>query len=312
MEWNQLQRFLVVAREENLSRAAQLLHTSQPSLSQVIKRLEEELGYPLFLREGKRIYLNESGRIFMQTVMQMEELMQNTRLRLEELNSISHPEVSIRFASASTLLPELLLYLKERNPQIQYRIHQWQSEHDKNEEDICIMAGPVGTGNSLGEAEARLTQNTDREGIAEKQILLVEEVLLALPRVHPLSQKEQLTMQDLISEEFICLNEQWEFGREISKELSRLLFTPKMTMRVDNPNMMRELLKAHLGIAFVPAISWRAFAGEEIILRPVEGFQLSRCIYLYARQHRYLTKEQKECIRGIKEFFRERVLHGRQ
>ena len=292
MEWNQLQRFLEVAKEENFSKAANKLQVSQPALSQMIKRLEEELGYPLFVRDGKHIRLNESGWIFMQAVAQMEMSMQNTRLRLEELNGIHHPEVAVRFSSASTILPQLLLYLKERNPQIRYRIYQLQREDDTEIADICIAAGPVG-----------MEIPREKGGKKENTILLEEEILLALPKNHILNRKKNLTMADLGSEEFICLNEQWELGREISAELNKLLFTPKMTMFVDNPNMMRELLKAGLGIAFVPAISWKSFAGEEIVLRPVEGFRLKRNIYLQTGTSKYITKEQKECIHGIKEFF---------
>ena len=85
--------------------------------------------------------------------------------------------------------------------------------------------------------------------------------------------------------------------------MERICFIPKATMVVDNPNMMRELLKARLGIGFVPSVSWDAFAGDEIVLRPVEGIELSRYIYLDAKPRKYLTKEQKECIQGIKEFF---------
>jgi len=284
MEWNQLQRFLVVAREENISRAAELLDTTQPSLSQGIKRLEEELGYELFAREGKRIRLNESGHIMMQTVKQMDELMQNTRLRLEELNGREHPEVAIHIGTASTLLPQLLLYLRERSPQIHYQIHQFKPEHAESEDDIQILAGEVGT-------------------YREDEVLLIEEIQLALPGNHALAAKEKIALSDLLSEEFISLNEQWELGREIMREAHKRLFSPRMTMFVDNPNMMRELLRAHLGIAFVPATSWHDFAGEEIVLRPVEDFSLRRVIYLRTKARKYLTKEQKECIRGIREFF---------
>lgn len=284
MEWNQLQKFLVVAREENISKAAQILDTSQPALSQVIKRLEEELGYELFVREGKRIHLNESGCLMMQTVLQMDELMQNTRLRLEEMNSITHPKVSIHIGTASMLLPELLLYLKERNPQTQYQIHQWKTGHDESEDDIQIYAGSEG--------------NPGKD-----EILLIEEIRLALPKNHALMQKESITFSDLSQEEFINLNEHWELGKEITGEMNRRLFTPKMTMLVDNPNMMRELLRAHLGIAFVPAISWHDFAGEEIVIRPVEDFALKRVVYLRTRPRKYLTREQRECIQGIREFF---------
>ena len=287
MEWNQLQKFMVVAREENFSRAANMLNMTQPSLSQTIKRLEEELGYSLFLREGKKISLNESGRIFYQTVLQMDEMMCNTRMKLEELNRVAHPNVTIHFSTASKLLPELLLYLKERNPQIQYHIHQWQSEHNQNEDDIQILSGAMGK---------------------EDQLLLQENILLALPSNHFLLKKERITLSDLFPEEFICLNEDWELGRMVRDAMEKSYFVPKETMIVDNPNMMRELLKARLGIAFVPALSWDAFAGEDIVLRPVEGMELSRFIYLHTKPRKYLTKEQKECIQGIREFFEKKFL----
>ena len=287
MEWNQLHCFLVAAQEENLSRAAQTLHISQPSLSQTIKRLEEELGYALFAREGKRIRLNKSGQILMQTVIQMEELMHSTRQRLEELNGMSHPEVSIYIGCASTLLPELLRYLRERNPQVQYRIHQWNVQEQEREDDIQILAGSIG----------------GTTGRSENEILMEEELVLALPKNHGLITKPVIYLKDLTQQEFISLNTNWVLGQDIEKEMKKHLFVPRTTMWVDNPNLMRELLREHMGIAFVPSISWHSFAGEEVIMRPVEDCRMSRCIYLNTQSRKYLTKEQKECIRGIKEFF---------
>ena len=282
MEWSQLQKFTVVAREENMSRAAEFLETSQPYLSQCIKRLEEELGYALFVREGKRVRLNESGRIFLQTVVQVEEMMQNTRLRLEEMNSIAHPQVSLYVSTASTLLPELLLYLRERNPQIQYQIHQWKNDSETSGDDIQILAG--------GE-------------INRDEVLLTEEIHLALPRGHRVLNKEEIRLEDLRGEEFISLNNSWQLGREIHREMNRRLFVPRSTMQVDNPNMMRELLKVHMGIAFVPSVSWHSFAGEDIVIRPVADFELGRQVYLRAGTGKYLTREQRECMQGIREFF---------
>jgi len=287
MEWNQIQKFMMVAREENFSRAADKLNMTQPSLSQTIKRLEEELGYQLFSREGKKISLNASGKIFLQTVVQMDELMENTKMKLEEMNQIDHPNVTIHFSTASRLLPELLLYLKKRNPGTQYHIHQWQGERDVYEDDIQIFSRPAGS----------------MPGIEEGDILLTEKILLALPKNHGLLRKKLITLHDLVQEEFISLNESWELGRTIKEAMEAFFFEPMTTMIVDNPNMMRELLKAHLGVAFVPAISWGAFAGEEIVLRQVEGVNMTRCIYLRTKPGKYLTKEQKECICGIKEFF---------
>lgn len=283
MEWNQLHSFLVAAQEENFSRAAAVLHTSQPSLSQTIKRLEEELGYSLFDREGKHIYLNESGKVWMQTVLQMEELFESTRLRLEEQHDRQHPEVSIYIGCASTLLPRMLKYLRTRNPGIQYQIHQWNEIGAAREKDIQISA---------------VTDNIDNS-----IVLLKEQIQLAIPAGHRLLEKEEITLKDIVDEDFISLNSNWALSRDIRQEMERIRFVPKVTMWVDNPNLMRELLKAGMGIAFVPSVTWHAFAGEEVSIRPVKECTMMRYVYLRTPEKVYITREQKECIKGIREFF---------
>ncbi len=291
MEWNQLQKFLVVAREENFTKAALLLNMTQPSLSQTIKRLETELGCLLFVRDGKKIRLNESGKLFLQTIEEMNILMENTKLKLEEMNNIHHPKVTILFATASKQLPEMLLYLKERNPLTQYQIYQWQRDKDFDDVDIQLLSC----------TQSENISTTD-------EVLLNEKILLALPDKHPLLKKEKIYMKDLTQEDFISLNEYWELGRIVKREMDRNLVEPNKTMIVDNPNMLRELLNAQLGIAFVPTLSWDNF-GANIVLRQVEGINLSRCIYLRTKQHKYLTVEQKECIEGIKEYFKMKYEH---
>ena len=286
MEWNQLQKFLVVAKEENFSKAAIQLNMTQPSLSQTIKRLEDELGYQLFERDGKKIRLNESGKLFLQTVEDMNHLMENTRLRLEELNHIQHPKVTILFATASKQLPELLIYLKNRNPQTQYQIHQWKKDTKIEDEDIQL-----------------LSCSTTEQLLETDEILLHEKILLALPVGHHLLKKESIKVKDLLNEDFISLNECWELGRIVKHELEKKRFEQNETMVVDNPNMLRELLIAHLGIAFVPSLSWDNFGGENIVLREVDDIHISRIIYLRTKTNKYMTKEQKECIQGIKEYF---------
>lgn len=296
MEWNQMQHFLVVAQEENISKAAEILHTSQPSLSQTIKRMEEELGYPLFDRAGKRVVLNESGRAWKQTIQCMRELYEHTRLEQEERNGGRHSEVSIYIGCASMHLPALLQYLRKRNPGIHYQIHQWNVGEESRDNHIQLLAESQG---HRAEDEIRLSK---QEG-ENCHILLEEKILLAVPSGHPLLEKEEITLGDLRREEFICLNESWAFSRLITHELNRLQFTPKVTMWVDNPNLMRELLRKHMGIAFVPGVTWRAFAENEVLMRPVAGWDVKRAVYLRTPEKSFLTREQKDCIEGMREFF---------
>lgn len=68
MEFQQLAYFIECANMESISEAAAALHISQPALSKSVKKLENELGFSLFDRTGRRIRLNERGRIFLQGV----------------------------------------------------------------------------------------------------------------------------------------------------------------------------------------------------------------------------------------------------
>lgn len=253
--------------------------------------MEEELGYQLFDREGKRIRLNDAGKEWLKTVLQMRELYENTRLKLEEKHEMQHPEVSIYIGCASTLLPGLLQYLRKRNPGIQYQIHQWNITDEKREKHIQILAENPGWGETKGTADM-----AEAEGAAITEmscILMEEQIVLALPAQHPLVGKTEITLKDLEKEEFIYLNSNWALSRNISREMEKLRFTPRVTMWVDNPNLMRELLRAHMGITFVPAVTWHSFAGEEVVMRPVKGCNMKRGV-VPSNSAAYLSDERKE------------------
>lgn len=61
MELRELKYFLAVAREENITKAAELVNTTQPNLSRQMQKLEEEIGKPLFVRGSRRVTLTETG-----------------------------------------------------------------------------------------------------------------------------------------------------------------------------------------------------------------------------------------------------------
>lgn len=83
MELRVLRYFLAVAREENISRAAEALHTAQPSLSRQLRELEKKLGKTLFLRGRRRITLTEDGMLLRKRAEEIIDLVDKTvRLRV--------------------------------------------------------------------------------------------------------------------------------------------------------------------------------------------------------------------------------------
>ena len=96
MQIAQIRYFVTAAQLQNLSKAAEALHLSQPSLSRSIARLEEELGTPLFTRSGKRILLNEPGRRFLESARAMLRDLDDTLLELGELSAGPVKRLSVR------------------------------------------------------------------------------------------------------------------------------------------------------------------------------------------------------------------------
>ena len=79
MELRVLNYFLAIAREENITRAAQMLHVTQPTLSRQIMQLEEELGVKLFVRSNHNIILTEAGMLLKRRAQELVALADKTK-----------------------------------------------------------------------------------------------------------------------------------------------------------------------------------------------------------------------------------------
>lgn len=293
--WNQINNFVAVARTENMSEAAELLHISQPSLSQTIKRLEEELGFPLFERRGKRLILNENGKIMLRAAKNMEEIYRGALTEIEENNARAHREVSIYIGCASMHLPQMLQFLKKRTPQIKYHIFQWRQKGTQ-ENDIDVIALD-------GRAEDYFSGGNQIYEGRRYEVLFEEEILLALPADYPMAEREHLKLADVLEEDFICLNENWALGAIVQKNLALAAKRPEAAVWVDNPSLMRDLLRSGQGMALVPAVSWKGFGEDFVRMKKLEDFDVRRTVCLRYPQEKYITREDRACMDGIREYF---------
>ena len=296
MEKNQMICFQVVAKTQNISEASRQLFISQPAVSQTILRMEEELGYTLFDRIGKRIILNENGKIMQKAITQMNNIFNDACREIQEYNGRIQQEVLLDIGCASMHLPDLLESLKKKNASISYRIYQGQ-KNTQVDNAIHLVA---------------VHQNENHMDIPENNLfyepLFSEQIVLALPQKHRLAQKQELQMQDLVEEDWIGLNENWSLGRLMQSTLKAQWPEMTTTIVLDNPSLMRELLRKGMGIGFVPEISWQNFGKEKLVYKKIKDFNVWRCICIAYRKGKYLTEAEKECIDGIWTYF-QRVNH---
>lgn len=131
MEFKTLRYFLAVVREENISRAAEVLHITQPALSRYMSQLEEELGTQLFIR-GRHLTLTDAGVMLRQRAEEVVSLMNKIESEFEEQSEIGGIiSIGTGGLNASHILPPIIEKFSQKYPKVQFHIYTNSAEHIK-------------------------------------------------------------------------------------------------------------------------------------------------------------------------------------
>lgn len=129
MELRHLRYFVAVAEEQNVTRAAARLHVSQPPLTRQIHDLEAELGVALFTRSGKRIWLTEAGRVFLEEVRASLQRVEEAVRAVRAVASGTRGELQVGYAPTPTaeILPSILKAFHQHLPGVRVLLHDHSS-----------------------------------------------------------------------------------------------------------------------------------------------------------------------------------------
>ena len=141
MELRVLKYFLMTAREENITHAAELLHITQPTLSRQLIQLEEELGVKLFQRSKHRIILTEDGMLLRRRAEEIVALTEKTMEDMQHKTSQLTGKISIGSGElkSSRFLAELIASFHSEHPEVQFEIYSGQSDNIKERIDHGIL-----------------------------------------------------------------------------------------------------------------------------------------------------------------------------
>lgn len=198
MDIRVLKYFLAVVREENITKAAEVLHITQPTLSRQLSKMEDDLGVQLFLRGKKGITLTDEGLLLRRRAEEIVELAEKAERELTEHEELIDGEVSIGSGELASvqLLPELFRTFKERYPRVQFDLYTGNADQikqrlDNGLTDIGILLEPV-------EIEK---YDFIRFNILEHWVVLMR------PDA-PLAKKDNVTIKDLIKLPLIFVKRQ--------------------------------------------------------------------------------------------------------
>lgn len=241
MELRVLKYFLVVAKEENITKAAAILHISQPSLSRQLMQMEESLGVTLFKRSKHKIILTDEGRLLARRAQEIVTLTEKTEKELTQEENTIAGQIMIGCGETKNMayLTKMMVSFRKQYPDVTFDIYTAMADDVKDR----IENGILDFGLLLEPVELS-KYNFIRMPLKEKWCVLMR-------KDSPLAQKEKIKPKDLVDIPLMVPKrksvhgelENW-FGNEYEK----LNIVATCNLSFSNRSIMVE---NHLGVAFV-------------------------------------------------------------
>lgn len=236
MELRVLKYFLAVAREENITRAATLLHLTQPTLSRQLMQLEEELGVQLFHRSRYHIVLTDEGMLLRRRAQELVDLAEKTAREFQKDPEL-RGEISIGSGDLEGMyvLAELLASFQKLHPQVTYQIYSGNADHTKER----IEGGTLDLGLLLEPVDIS-KYDFIRMPVKEQWGVLVHEDT-------PLARKEAVTPEDLAGIPLI-LTQRGLIQQEMERWFGSYAQQLQVNATGNLPYNMALLAGAHIGV----------------------------------------------------------------
>jgi LysR family transcriptional regulator, hydrogen peroxide-inducible genes activator len=288
MEFHQLRYFVAVAETENFTKAATRCFVSQPSLSQQILNLEEELGQKLFHRLGRRAPLTDAGHVFLESARRILAEAENVSLELRDATAAVRGKVTVGVIPtlAPFLMPQIIDRSRSLYPELEISLYEDFRSYlvpsvVEGELDFAIVMEPV--------RDARL--------IAEP--LFDEPLLLALSPDHRLAKQLIIRMSDLEKETFALLGDKTGLTTLIQRFCGDFNFEPRVGYRCAQVSTVKALVAQGSAISILPQVTRSANDRRRIIYRYLEGQTPTRKVAIIRHRQRYQSAAARTLIQLI-------------
>jgi LysR family hydrogen peroxide-inducible transcriptional activator len=269
MELYQLEYFLETARQRNFTRAAAKLHLAQAALSEQIRKLETELGAPLFHRGRRESALTAAGEILRVHAEGLLERAEAARRAVQDVMGLRGGRLSVGAipSVSACLLPGAIAAFRGSHPQVELALYEGTSE-------------AVAQWVESGKVELGIVQLPTSEGRFEEQLLLTEKFFALVPSTHPATKQRCVSLAKLAGEPFVLYKGR---ARDTALAACRAAgFEPRIACESSELDTIRSLVGAGLGIALLPQLATRQGAANCTALR-LKGTPVERQVALLSR-----------------------------
>lgn len=247
MELHELEYFVTIAQLGNITRAAQQLYVTQPTLTKSLQRLEEETGLPLFQRTGRRLVLTYAGERFLARAKELLSVKRALEAEMADIRGedVGRLPVGIPPVRCSFSLPAVLPGFRQLHPNVEIRI----LEDDSESLDEALRAGQVDLNfYNFSVPDPRL----------EYQILSHDAIYAVLPKGHPARSQAvprgdqwELPLSALAEETFLLQKRTQRQGQYIYDLMRRQHVSPRRILETSNIRAAFALAVNGYGVAFL-------------------------------------------------------------
>ena len=241
MEFHQLRYFVAVADRRHFTQAANDLAVAQPSISRQIKKLEAELGAPLFQRVRGRVALTQAGEALLPWAKRVLDDVAGAKSQVRELAGLGRGRLAVGATPSLTtvLLPEVLARFHAEHPGVELVVHEAGSR------DLLKQL-------AQGEVEVALVILPVQEDAFATTPLLTEELVLAVPRGHRFARRRRISMADLRDVPLVMFREGYALRAVTMAACQRAGFEPAFALEGGEMDGVLRMVAAGLGVAVVP------------------------------------------------------------
>lgn len=283
-----LQYFLEVAKYKSFSRAADQLFITQPTISKMIKNLEEELGIILFKRSRKQLILTDAGKVILEQAKQIDQAFHNLGTQIDQLSGLQRGHIRIGLPpifDAKRLLKIIGLF-HEQHPGITFQLVENGSK--KIEEAVETNLLDLGV----------VVLPTNNETF-DYFPFIEEDLKLIIPTSHRFAYREQVELEELAEESFILFNKDFVLNDRILLSCNNAGFHPTVISESTQQVFIEQMVANKLGIALLPESVCRHLPKN---IRSIEVInpKIRWKLAVIWRKNQYLSFAAKEWLRFTK------------
>ncbi|SDN36714.1 DNA-binding transcriptional regulator, LysR family [Fictibacillus solisalsi] len=288
MDIRQLKYFVEVGKQKSFTKAAQTLFLSQPSLSKMVKSLEDELEVQLVDRSGRTIELTDAGQAVYLHAQQILHSMNDLSSSLYDVMNLKKGQVSIGLPPVigTLFFPKILGDFHKNYPEIAIRL----DEHGAKKVEEEVIAGQLELGVSV------LPVDVEQFDVVP---FMKDVMALVVSSQHPLAGRKQIELKELRDESFIFFTEEFALYGRMLGVCRQAGFEPTIAYKSSQWDFITGLVGENLGVSFLPVSMFNKANDPKIQMVTIQDVDIPWHLGIIMKKQKYRTYAVKKFIQHL-------------